>query len=262
MQNRKFKKLSIGVSLAIVGLMANAQAVKPQNVQMQESVPLKVAAPSPQNIPMQIAQPDAKTSVSYGASGDVTLEEISKLKAKKAKLIEEKEIAKLTAEIAKLKVGDKPTVSAMPSSAGSFASMQMQLPGMSMSGIQAPAVVSVTSIYGSGKKLTAEIMVGRTKVVAKVGTVLPSGESVTAIESDYVTLSIGKKSKRVSPTNDFGVPFVAQSNYAQGGNPTSPPTIQPFNPADLIAPPPPMQTDVPPGQGANVSSDDKKMDSM
>lgn len=235
------KQAAVGASLALLSLMSNAQLAQPN--------PAVAAAPTPAVV---VAQPQQAMTVI--PAGSATLEEISKLRAIKSRLEVEKDIAKLTFDINEIKNGKKSTGSAGPSAAG------LQMPAF-----QAPSLAqmmsgttSVTSIYGSGKNLTAEMTVGRTKVIAKNGTVLPSGEVVQSVHTDHVVLSQGKKMRSISPTSDSGVPYMAPSQQMASGPGNNMPTIQPFNPADLISPTPSMQSEAP----VQGSQEDKKPDSM
>jgi type IV pilus biogenesis protein PilP len=251
MQNRKFKLLAITAGLTVVSMMASAQLATPQTVQAPATAPaVKVVS---------------ATDMSPSA---YSLEEIAKLRAIKSKLETERDVAKLEAEIKDIKSGKKAGSNAGSGASASntpnFPTLMPNMPNFSQMMASSGNNVAVSAIYGSNKKLTAEITVGRTKVLGRVGTVLSTGETIQSIEADHIVLTQGKKVRKVSPTTESGVPYSAPGMAmpsAQSGMPGqggAPSMIQPFNPADLISAPAPIVSDVP----LNVNPATKTADVM
>lgn len=247
MQNRKFKQLAIAAGLTAVSMMASAQLANPQAVQAQATAPVQAKVAPAAEMP----------------ASAYSLEEIQKLRAIKSRLETERDVAKLEAEIKDIKSGKKAGSSSASASstASSGTNLAMPMPNFAqMMMANTASNVAVSAIYGSGKNLTAEISVGRAKVLGKAGTTLSNGETILSVETDHVVLGQGKKVRKVSPTTESGVPYSApgmSAPSAMSGPGATPPMIQPFNPADLISTPAPIVSDVP----LNVPAE-KKADVM
>ena len=217
-----------------------------------------IQAPQTTNQPTQAPTQEIKLDLPQAMGNnlaDGTLEEISKLKAERAKLEEKKAIAKLKSEIEEIETGKKPGGLQFAQNGAP----QVQLPTASEVLYDS---LTLTSIYGSDKKLTAEINTSKGKIIGQVGTRLPSGETIKEITPSYILLTMGKNSRRLNPTGE-DMTQVAQSNMygvsqqmPQGPQPQGKgqmPMIQPFNPEDLMGSPTVVDT-----KNSNSNTDNKK----
>lgn len=260
MQNRKYKKISSVVLLALVaagvGASSFAADVLPAAVLPKEAT--AAATPAPQsaaNTPATTAgaptaQTPTKTSVteatlqlnaSGSSSNSNTLEDISKLRVEKTKLEYRKDIAKLKADLEALEV-----VKNIVKGEGNSPKNDQA----SLGGREAKAFynsLTVVSIYGSGKKLNVEFVSNKGRIFGEEGTVLPTGEVVKKVTPQYVVLNYEDITRRLIPSAGDLAPVEAPSTYNGPNVPTGPISSltglpkgapMPFSASDLLGPAP------------------------
>jgi type IV pilus biogenesis protein PilP len=261
MQNPKLKLSMVGAAIVAFATVAIAQQPAAPAAGGSASASATVSIPAAA-VQAPVVPAHADTALQFGSSGSSSnLDEITRLKFEKAKLELKKDIAKLRADIEEAETGKKPGAASSPAA---VATALNQVPVGPTPQQVLHNSITLLSVYGSDDKLTAEIGSIRGKTIGRVGTVLPSGETVTVIKPDYVIVSQGKQSRRLNPSTEDAITYASQqltaapaatpANQTPGGMPM----IQPFNPSDFLTTP---SAKIPPGApmgGVSNGKDEKK----
>jgi type IV pilus biogenesis protein PilP len=219
MQNHKFKKtttmLACAMALSFVcgSLQAQdkkmgAQQTSPASTMNVQMAPQGQSSGGGAPAVQSQSTPSEPSLLQLGGSdsGRSRLSELDDLKFEQARLNLKRDIAKLKSEIEKEESGGKGGPGQAGNMGAAQAAMMQQLSMQAAIPAQQQEILynsmTLSSVYGSGAALTAELLSTKGKHVGKAGLMLPTGETVSVIKADHVILTHGKKTRRLNPSSE------------------------------------------------------------